>query len=446
MSSETTQTMDATGERDGRSRREIDGVLPHSTVKPSNEDELRDAVASANEDGSAIFPWGGGTRMALGNIPARRGIVVDTTGLNRVVSHNAADMTATFQAGATMRSVSDTLAQAGQLLAIDAPLPGSATVGGTLAAGLSGHTKWHFGHLRDTVIGMKVVQPDGAVTKSGGQVVKNVSGYDMSRLHIGGLGGLGVILEASFKLTPIPMYESSIVARFDTVEDAMACSLEVFNSHVTPLAISAFDAGVADGVGVDDRPGTYVAFRLGGRPRTLDRQVDEVGGACRRNGATAVEQSTGAGVERVWRALSDYGWGRDSGVALNLRVSTLPNKVGEVHLMIENAARATGGRYEADILSQPGFGAVESFWRQRDGAGPVIGNWGEGSLAQIVKAMREGMDRLGGGVIVQSCPTALKREIDVWGAEPPGIGVMRRLKAQYDPNNIMNPGRLVGRM
>jgi len=446
MSSETMQTMDATGGRDGRPSREIDGVLPYSIVKPANEDELRDAVASANEDGVAVFPWGGGTRMELGNVPERRGIVIDTTGLNRVVSHNAADMTATFQAGATMRSVSETLAQAGQLLAIDAPLPGSATVGGTLAAGLSGHTKWHFAHLRDTVIGMKVVQPDGAITKSGGQVVKNVSGYDMSRLHIGGLGGLGVILEASFKLTPIPMYETSIAARFDTLEDAMACSLEVFNSHVTPLAISAFDASVANGVGVDDRRGTYVAFRLGGRPRTLDRQVDEVSGACRRNGATAVEQATGAGVDRVWRALSDYGWGRDSGVALSLRVSTLPSKVGEVHLMIENAARATDGRYEADVLSQPGFGAVESFWRQRDGDDAITDYWGANGLDGIVEAMREGVSELGGDVIVQSCPTALKREIDVWGAEPPGIGVMRRLKAQYDPNNIMNPGRLVGRM
>ena len=437
------QRMGATGGRDGQSSREIDGVLPYSTVKPSNEDELRDAVASANEDGSAIFPWGGGTRMALGNIPARRGIVIDTTGLNRVVSHNAADMTATFQAGATMRFVSETLAQAGQLLAIDAPLPGSATVGGTLAAGLSGHTKWQFGHLRDTVIGMKVVQPDGAITKSGGQVVKNVSGYDMSRLHIGGLGGLGVILEASFKLTPIPMYESTLAARFDTVEDAMACSLEVFNSHVTPLAISAFDAGVANGVGVDDRAGTYVAFRLGGRPRTLDRQVDEVGGACARNGAAAVEQMTGGGVERLWRALSDYGWGDDANVALSLRATTMPSEVGEVHRLIERVSDGADGRYGVSALSQPGFGTVESFWRLRGGADA---DDGAGGLAEIVNTVRGGADRIGASVIVQSCPTALKREIDVWGAEPRGMGVMRRLKAQYDPNGIMNPGRLAGGM
>ena len=422
--------------------RAIDGVLPYSIAKPANEDELRDAVASANADGTAVFPWGGGTRMALGNVPARRGVVIETSRLNRVASHNAADMTATFQAGATMRFVSETLARAGQLLAIDAPIPGSATVGGTLAAGLSGHTKWQFGHLRDTVIGMKVVQPDGAVTKSGGQVVKNVSGYDMSRLHIGGLGGLGVILEASFKLTPIPMYESTLVARFDDLQDAMNCSLEVFNSYVTPLAISAFDSGVADGVGMDDRAGTYVAFRLGGRPRTLDRQVDEVGGACARNGAAAVEQTTGGGVERLWRALSDYGWGNDSNVALSLRATTMPSEVGEVHRLIERVADGADGRYGVDLLSQPGFGTVESFWRLRD----ADGDSGAGGLVEIVNAVRAGADRIGAAVIVQSCPAEVKREFDVWGAEPRGMGVMRRLKAQYDPNGIMNPGRLAGGM
>ena len=429
----------------GLASREIDGVLPYSIAKPANEGELREAVATANADGTAIFPWGGGTRMALGNAPARRGVVLDTSGLNRVVSHNSADMTATFQAGATMRFVSETLARAGQLLAIDAPVPSRATVGGTLAAGLSGHTKWQFGHLRDTVIGMKVVQPDGAVTKSGGQVVKNVSGYDMSRLHIGGLGGLGVILEASFKLTPIPMYESTLIARFDAIEDAIACALEVFNSYVTPLAISSFDAGIADAVGVDDRAGTYVAFRLGGRPRTLDRQVDEVGGACVRHGAAATEQTTGGGVERLWRAISDYGWGDDADFALSLRASTLPSKVGEVHRLVEGVAGRADIRYDARVLSQPGFGTVESFWRLRESADADTGDEA-GDIAEIVNAMREGAERIGSVVIVQNCPTDVKREFDVWGAEPPGIGVMRRLKAQYDPNNIMNPGRLVGRM
>ena len=202
--------------------------------------------------------------MSLGDVPQRPGIVIDTSALNRVVAHNSGDLTATFQAGATFRTVSEVLAQAGQLLAIDPPLPGMATIGGTLASGASGPTKWQFGHLRDTVIGMKVVQPDGRITKSGGQVVKNVSGYDMSRLHIGGLGSLGIIVEASFKLTPIPMYESTILARFQTVDRAIQCGLDVFNSHVTPLAIAGFNSAVAGAIGADERPGTFLAVRLGG--------------------------------------------------------------------------------------------------------------------------------------------------------------------------------------
>ena len=141
-----------------------------------------------------MFPWGGGTQVwRLGNVPQRPGVVIDTTALNRVVSHNAGDMTASFQAGATMKTVwrSPRVRRASFLQSILHHLPGRATIGGTLASGASGPTRWQFGHPRDTVIGMKIVQPDGRITKSGGQVVKNVSGYDMSRLHIGALGSLG---------------------------------------------------------------------------------------------------------------------------------------------------------------------------------------------------------------------------------------------------------------
>ena len=215
----------------------IDGIEPLEVVSPSSEDQLSREVARANADCTAIFPRGGGSCIDLGGVPSRPGKIIDMIGIDEVVAHNYADLTATFQAGVTMRQVSETLSRHGQLLAMDPPLPGRATIGGTLAAGVSGPLKWHFGHPRDTVIGMKVVQPDGQVTKSGGQVVKNVSGYDMSRLHVGGLGTLGIILEASFKLTPIPMYEKTVTAAYRNVEEAQAAALGIFNSHVMPLAL-----------------------------------------------------------------------------------------------------------------------------------------------------------------------------------------------------------------
>ena len=373
--------------------------------------------------------------MSLGNIPQRSGVIVDTTALNRVVSHNSGDMTATFQAGATLQTVTEVLGQAGQFLAIDPPLPGRATVGGTLASGASGPTRWQFGHLRDTVIGMKVVQPDGRITKSGGQVVKNVSGYDMARLHIGGLGSLGVILEASFKLTPIPMYESTITARFQTVDRAVQCALEVFNSLVTPLAITTYNRAVSEAVAADDRPGTYLAVRLGGRPRTLDRQVDEVSAICDRYLAIDTNQADGSLGSRLWRSLADFGWDPGSGSILSLRVSVLPNQVESIHNAI---AGLRASNSEAAITSQPGFGTVEANWFGDETAADLS------ELAGIVQQVRKECADLHATVVVQKCPTDLKDLVDVWGDDPSGIGVMRRLKAQYDPNNTMNPGRFVG--
>lgn len=375
--------------------------------------------------------------MSVGNAPQRPGIVIDTTHLNRVVSHNSGDLTATFQAGATLQTVSEVLAQAGQLLAVDPPLPPRATIGGTLASGASGPTKWQFGHIRDTVIGMKVVQPDGRITKSGGQVVKNVSGYDMARLHIGGLGSLGLILEASFKLTPIPMYESTILARFRAVEGAIRCALEVFNSQVTPLAITVFNSMAADAIGTDERPGTFLAIRLGGRPRTLDRQVDEVTAICKRSEVIGIDQADGPGAGRIWRSLADFGWHPDSAPVLNLKIVALPDQVEQIHNLIESSGTE---HPEVAIISQPGFGTTEASWFDRETTASID------ELVQIVHQVREGVERMGGDVVVQNCPTALKSRVDVWGGEPSGFSVMRRLKAQYDPNNTMNPGRFVGRL
>ena len=415
----------------------IDGVAPMSVIRPASVDQLCEEIAAANSDGVAVFPWGGGTRMSLGNVPQRPGVVVDTTALNRVVSHNSGDMTATFQAGATLQTISEVLAQAGQFLAVDPPLPGRATIGGTLASGAGGPTKWQFGHPRDTVIGMKVVQPDGKITKSGGQVVKNVSGYDMSRLHIGGLGSLGLILEASFKLTPIPMYESTITARFQTVDRAIQCALDVFNSHLTPLAITTFNATMAETVGTDERPGTFLAVKLGGRPRTLDRQVDEVKATCARFLALDIDQADGAGANRMWRSLADFGWDPGSDAALNLKVTVLPSQVEGIHNLIEGLRSPT---LESAITSQPGFGTVEAIWFGDDSDTDL------NELAEIVRQIREEAANLGSPAVVQKCSTDLKDRVDVWGGEPSGIGVMRGLKAQYDPNNTMNPGRFVGNL
>ena len=433
----------------------VDGISPVDVVAPSTEEELRDIVASANDDGLGIIPWGGGTRAALGNTPERPCLVLDMTNLNRVVSHNYADLTASFQAGANFGFVSEILAQQGQFLPVDPPIPGRATVGGTLAAAVSGPLKWHFGHPRDTVIGMKVVQPDGAITKSGGQVVKNVSGYDMSRLHIGGIGSLGIILEASFKLTPIPMYERTLIASFDSVEDVVDASMRVFNSFVMPLAMIVFDPRVASRTGLDESVARHqLAVRLGGRPRTLARQVDEISSIFDTAGASFRRESEGPSPS-VWRPLSDFGWSPEAAPILNIRITALPSQICDILKMI---SRLRDSDLEPATLAEPGFGTVEASWfassdvsrHSRESGNPrrgsPLGNPEAGTLTDIITCLRNYVSQLGGTAVVQRCPPDVKARVDVWGEDHPGIDVMRRMKRLYDPNGIMNPGRFVGRI
>ena len=434
----------------------IDGVEPLEVVSPSSEDQLSRVVASADSDGTALFPRGGGTRIDLGGVPSRPGIVIDMTGIDQVVAHNYADLTATFQAGITMRQVSETLSQHGQLLAVDPPLPGRATIGGTLAAGVSGPLKWHFGHPRDTVIGMKVVQPDGQVTKSGGQVVKNVSGYDMSRLHVGGLGSLGIILEASFKLTPVPMYEKTIVAAYRSIEGAQSTALGIFNSHLMPLAMTAFDASAARRIGMDSEPNRWrLAVRLGGRSRTLDRQVDDVTSICGKADSCELEPVEGRSAERFWQSLRDLGWDAQTAPLLGIHVSALPSDLVKIVSAVDQTQCPA---LDPSIVAQPAFGAVDIFWYIRN---PSPDNRPVGALREapppddtsqadesrgIISKFQRSITQIGGSAVVQRCPLEVKKDIDVWGGEPPGIETMRRLKKQYDPNNIMNPGRFVGGM
>ena len=146
----------------------IDGIKPDVVISPRNSDELCELLALADTEGLAVAPRGGGTQLALGNHLERLDVVVDMSALNRVVQHNAADLTLAVEAGITLATLRETLAAEGQFLALDAPLPERATIGGTLAAGVSGPLKWQYGSARDLVIGMKVAQADGRITQSGG--------------------------------------------------------------------------------------------------------------------------------------------------------------------------------------------------------------------------------------------------------------------------------------
>ena len=172
---------------------------------------------------------------------------------------------------------------------------------------------------------MRTVQADGTITKTGGQVVKNVSGYDMARMHIGALGTLGVIAEVSFKLTPLPARQATVMATFDSDEICLDAALAVFRSSLVPLALSTLHGQqpTAGGRGTGEaRPSLLV--RVGGRARSVRRQTGDVASILRRSGAISDAVIDGDDAAIMWRRIGDLGWADETAPIAGIRASVLP--------------------------------------------------------------------------------------------------------------------------
>ena len=410
---------------------------PGVVVFPEGIEQLSMVMAEASESGLAVAPWGGGTRTELGNAISRLDLVAELTRLDRVVQHTSADLTCTVQAGIRMSALQEVLAREGQHLALDPPLPDRATIGGTLATGTSGPAKHQFGNPRDLVLGMKVVQADGKVVKSGGQVVKNVSGYDMARLHIGGLGTLGIIAEVSFKLTPLPVGETTLVASFGSLGDAMNAGLGIMHSGMIPLAITSFDTEVNSRAGALPMPGShFLAVRLGGRPRTLKRMIDDCSSLAEEAGAMNAETLDDATGKLLWRRIADFGWDENSAPVMAGRAAVPPSRARELIETIERSD--VTDELSTAVMCHGGYGTVLMFWYAPD-KGPS-----DEVLRDALKQARDATHAAGGTMIVERCPAVVKTGFEVWDEVGDSLSIMRRLKDQYDPNNVLNPGRFVG--
>src|SRR5436190_17022210 len=198
----------------------VAGVQPKLVIEPGAERELAEILRLSNEAGLAVIPRGNGTKLGWGNPPTSADLILSTTRLNEIIEHAWADLTVTVEAGCTIQRLQETLAQHGQRLALDPLWPEKATIGGVLSANDSGALRLRFGGLRDLIIGTTIALADGTLARSGGKVVKNVAGYDLSKLVTGAFGTLGVITSATFRLHPTPQIARTLSAALPDVDAA----------------------------------------------------------------------------------------------------------------------------------------------------------------------------------------------------------------------------------
>ncbi len=193
----------------------IDGFGPMPIVRPDSVAAVGETIRQARADRSALYPIGGRTMLDLGVPPTARGNAVDLRSIARIIDFPARDMTITVEAGICLAPLQDLLAKENLRLPVDVPRPETATLGGSVAANVSGSRRYGFGTLRDYVIGISAVNDLGEEFKAGGRVVKNVAGYDLCKLLVGSFGTLGIITQLTLKLRLRPEEQALVVLGCD---------------------------------------------------------------------------------------------------------------------------------------------------------------------------------------------------------------------------------------
>ena len=413
----------------------IGPFTPVAAVRPADADVVAAVMAWAQRSGLAVYPVGGRTLTQLGNIPTRPGVALDLTGLNRLVDFQPADLTVQAEAGMTIAQLDDALSQDGKHVPLGAPLARRATIGGTLASGISGPLRATYGLPRDWLIGVSVVGADGTATKAGGQVVKNVTGYDLNRLYTGSLGTLAVITEATFKLAPAPTEWAAIAAAFSDKDAAIAAGRDLQSQHYAPQALHLLNPAAAQRMENLDLPAGYgpVAIAIiGGRPSSVRRRVTDT--ALLWLDAASTLHISGDEAVNLTETLADLPFNPSNPPSVCVRVNAPPDALAQLLAMeTMELAGATPG-----IIADVGFGGGRLVWWEEFSDGDAT------RIADGLHRIQANAAQMGGDAIVESCPPAVKACIDVWGPAPSGMAIMRRIKRQFDPNNVLNPGRFIG--
>jgi glycolate oxidase FAD binding subunit len=417
----------------------VDGVVPRLVAHPGTQEQVEATVAACATAGAAITPWGGGTAMGLGNPPARLDVVLCLDRLSRIVEFDAANLVVSAEAGVRMADLEQLLAAKREVLPLDCARMDRRTVGGVIATNASGPSRLLYGTARDLVLGLRVVLASGERVRCGGKVIKNVSGYDMNKTFIGSLGTLGIITEATFKLLPMPATRATVTGVFGDLAQAAAVVTQVLTSFLLPEAMELLDpqalATVVSGLGLAGSTGYGLAVALAGSPETVERQVRDftrcfTDGKAVRTGALGAEASPAA-----WRELRDVPdrvGGADDRVAVKIAVPI--SRTSGFVAKAEELGRRQGWR--GAIAAHAGSGVIRVAY--------AIGAGAPEPVRDSIEALRREAESAEGSLVVESAPVALKRHLEAWGKPGEALSVMRRMKAEFDPSGLLNPGRFLG--
>jgi len=379
-----------------------------TTIEPQSAEEIADIVCKCEADKISLAPLGAARTLSqIRRSPVQIGISLRR--MANIVAYEPEDMTVVAQAGITLGDLNATLARPGQRLPVDPRDPGATTLGSLIAAAHAGPLRLSEGTVRDLLIGIQFVGHGGRIVRAGGRVVKNVAGYDLMKVLTGSFGTLGIVIEATFKVRPIPENYSLAVAAFPDADAAFAAASKL-HDQIPLVHLEVMSTGVSAAICAPDGFGVLAGFA--GIRSELTYQSDRIASVL----GSSVGMLDGERALQLYSSLRDL----DLSDGISARMAVLPNQLAQ-------CARESSGEFVAHV----GSGIVE-LWMPADD--PRVA-----ARARAVAHSARGQLR------VVSAPASIRSQIEFFDHPSPGaLKLMQRLKSTFDPAGVFNPRCFVG--
>jgi glycolate oxidase FAD binding subunit len=417
-------------------------MQPRIGVRPRDLEQCAAVLKVAAELRAAVVPWGGGQHQELGNVPRPVEVVLSTAALQGLVDYDPADQTVVVRAGTRLADLVAHVREDRLWLPLDPPDLARATVGGVIAANINGPLRTGYGRPRDVVLGMRAAYTDGSVAKSGGRLVKNVTGFDLHRLVCGSLGSLAVIGEVALRLRPLPEREATLAVYLDDAErvDAVCGRLRATDD---PVACAILDAASFAAIGAGPAPTESDAFvllvRYHGMDVVVDRALDRAESAATSCGVTRCERLAGAAEPAAWSAVRDIRTRLDPrgrGVVLRYSLAAYAMEGGGFVGRLGGLLEAIGGVVIPALGEPPRMIGEPTLGEVRINL-PTPPD--DELLHRLLDLARRGEAR----VVIEGGPAEWRAGRDVYCGMLEQPAWTARLKAALDPAGVLVPGRFV---
>lgn len=390
-------------------------------VYPNTTAQLKSVLQQAYKNNWRVLPCGSGSKLGWGGLANQADLVVSTERLNRIIEHAVGDLTVTVEAGVKLADLQAILHKVGQFLPIEPAYPQDATLGGIVATADSGALRHRYGGIRDMLLGISFIRSDGESAKAGGRVVKNVAGYDLMKLFTGSYGTLGILTEVTFRVYPITQ-ASATVALTGEQQAISAATKILLASALTPTSVDLLSTKLVNQLGLAQGTGLMVRFQsVTESVKEQSSRMLSIGQKLGLQGTVYTDDEA-----QLWQSLPEQIWNTSTSPLITCKIGVSPSEAVFILTQLDY------------LTSAQGLGLIHA------GSGLGLLQLDATVTVQTILELRRYCQEKNGFLSVLSAPATIKKQLDVWGYNGNALEIMRQIKQQFDPKNLLSPNRFVG--